>query len=77
MAHFEDINKTDTVVLLSPKEAVDLIGLLAAQLAGVPLTVHQLGACPDIKLMDRGFCTKRDVDSAGPRSTVQNYPPGF
>lgn len=42
------------VVLLSSQEVVDLIGLLAAQLAGVPLIGNQGGAFPSLNILENG-----------------------
>lgn len=51
----------DEVYALSRKEAADLVGLLTAQLAGVTLIGNQGGACPEIKIVDRGVVIRRLV----------------
>lgn len=54
--HLHDALK---VVLLSSQEAVDLIGLLTAQLAGVPLIGNQGGAFPTINISENGVIKYR------------------
>jgi hypothetical protein len=48
-------------VQLTRKEAVDIIGLLAAQLANETLIGNQGGACPDIVVQDKGHTLYRMV----------------
>lgn len=49
------------IYTLSPKEAVDIIGLLAAQLASVPLQGNASGATPTINIVDHGVVKHRVV----------------
>lgn len=53
MATEERVNNT-RYIELTGKEAADLIGLLAAQLADEPLIGNQGGACPDVKITEMG-----------------------
>jgi hypothetical protein len=48
MATEKAVGKDKVVIVLRRQEAVDLIGLLTAQLAGLPLKGNMAGACPDI-----------------------------
>lgn len=50
----EIIHEELKVIAMSRKEAVDLIGLLAAQLGDVTLVGNQGGACPSFTVNDRG-----------------------
>jgi len=51
-----EIVKTDTevVITLSPSETANVIGLLAAQLAGTPLTGNAAGAAPTLNVVEDG-----------------------
>lgn len=50
----EIIHNELKVIAISRKEAVDLIGLLAAQLGDVTLTGNHGGACPSFWISERG-----------------------
>lgn len=52
MATEERINEA-RYIELTRKEAANIIGLLGAQLANEPLINNQLGACPDVKIIDK------------------------
>lgn len=43
------------VIAVSSKETADLIGLLAAQLAQVPLCNNSAGAAPSINIVEHGI----------------------
>ncbi len=53
----------DQYVLLTRKEAADIIGLLGAQLAGEPLIGNSGGDCPTVRIVDAG-CTKTLLPSS-------------
>lgn len=55
-------------ITISKKEAVDLIALLTAQLADETAPGCMSGACPEIKLLDRGVITERLVFVVGNKS---------
>ena len=59
MAKFEVIDSRNRVLVLGRKEAVDLIGLLTAQLAGVTLMNTMAGACPSINVNEHGQLKER------------------
>ena len=50
----EQIDGNRRIVSMSPKETVDLIGLLVAQLANVSLIGNASGAVPEVMVFDRG-----------------------
>lgn len=47
-----------SVITLSKKECVDLIGLLAAQLGNQTLVGNYSGATPEVSIVDRGVRVK-------------------
>jgi hypothetical protein len=47
-------NGPELVITLSPSEAANVIGLLAAQLAGTPLTGNAAGAAPTLNVVEDG-----------------------
>jgi hypothetical protein len=49
------------VLVLSRQEAVNLVGLLTAQLGDRPLVGNQSGAAPTVNVMDRGMVVQRLV----------------
>lgn len=55
----EIIHEELKVIAMSRKEAVDLIGLLAAQLGDVTLSGNHGGACPSFWINDRGHLLYR------------------
>lgn len=54
MATREIIDKIHEVVAISKSEAVEIIALLAGQVAQVPVSGNQSGACPTINVVDFG-----------------------
>jgi hypothetical protein len=44
----------EVLIELTPKEAADLIGLLSGQLANEPLVNNELGACPEVRVLEDG-----------------------
>lgn len=55
----EDIVDQLKIITMDKQEAVDLIGLLAAQLADVALTGNMSGAAPSINVVDKGVIKYR------------------
>lgn len=49
------------VIAISGKEAADMIGLLAAQLARVPLCNNASGAAPSVNIVEHGVIKYRLV----------------
>lgn len=60
MAIEETVNDLH-IITVGKKEATDIIGLLAAQLANVALSGHQLGATPSINIVENGQVKYRIV----------------
>lgn len=55
----EIIEKELHAITLDRQEAANLIGLLAAQLAGTTLQGNMSGACPEVRIVDRGVVKHR------------------
>ncbi len=50
---------TDVIYELTPAEAVEVIALLTAQLANVPLVGRMSGACPTLNVIEHGQRVQR------------------
>lgn len=57
----EDTEGKLRIITLSPQEAVNMIGLLTAQLAGVPLQGHAAGSAPSINITEHGAIKHRMI----------------
>lgn len=58
------------IVSVDRKDAADLIGLLAAQLAGTALTGNMSGALPSINVVENGVVKYRLVLVLGPEKSI-------
>lgn len=55
----ETLHNELRVITIDPKEAADLIGLLAAQLAGKPLINNHAGAIASVNVVEHGVVKYR------------------